>query len=128
MHLLGNLIWLVFGGLFAALGYFAAGIALAVTIVGIPFALQSFKLGVAMLWPFGKQVAPNEHAGGALTTIFNVIWLLLFGWELALNHLFWGIVLGITIVGIPFAQQHFKLILLSLWPFGHEFRDAARKK
>ena len=124
MRLIGNVLWFLFGGFLAFLGYVVAGLLLAVTIVGIPFALQSFKLGVAMLWPFGRQVVPNEHAGGVLTILFNIVWLLLFGWELALNHLAWGVLLAITIIGIPFAMQHFKLILLALWPFGHDFEPA----
>ena len=118
MSLLGNIIWLVFGGFFMALGYIFAGLGLCLTIVGIPFGLLSMKLGLASLAPFGKEVHTARSSTGTLGVIFNVIWLVLFGWELALGHLFWALVLAITIVGLPFAKQHLKLVPLALFPFG----------
>ncbi len=118
MSLIGNIVWFVFGGFIAALGYFAAGIFLCITIVGIPFGLQSFKIGVSVLAPFGKEVVEGDQANSPLRIIFNILWILLFGWELALNHLLFALLLGITIIGIPFALQHLKLIPLSLVPFG----------
>ncbi len=118
MNLLGNLIWLIFGGLFAALGYAIGGLILCFTIVGIPFGLQCFKLAVMVLFPFGKKVVTKDSASGCFSIIANIIWLLCGGLLTAVNHLFWGIVLALTIVGIPFARQHFKLIELSMMPFG----------
>ena len=118
MSTLGNVVWLVFGGLIAALGYIIGGLLLCITVVGIPFGLQSMKIGVATLTPFGKEVVEVKQANSTLRILFNLLWLVLFGWEIALAHLLSALVLTITIVGIPFAKQHFKLIPLSLFPFG----------
>ncbi len=118
MNLLGNLIWLIFGGLFTSLGYLIGGVILCITIVGIPFGLQCFKLATMVLFPFGKKVVTKDSASGCFSIIANIIWLLCGGLFTAVNHLFWGIVLALTIVGIPFARQHFKLIELSMMPFG----------
>ncbi len=120
MSLLGNIVWLIFGGFFAGLGYIIGGALLCVTIVGIPFGLQTIRLGVATMAPFGKEPRPSERAGGILSLVMDAIWLLLFGWEIALAHLTGGIILGITVVGIPFALQHFKLIPVALFPFNYE--------
>lgn len=122
MSLLGNIIWLIFGGLIAGLGYIVGGIGLCLTVIGIPFGLQSIKLGIAVFAPFGKEVVELDHANTPLRIIFNVIWLVFFGWEIALAHLLGAGLLVITIIGIPFALQHIKLIPLSLFPFGREFR------
>ena len=118
MSTLGNVVWLVFGGLIAALGYIIGGLLLCITIVGIPFGMQSMKIGVATLTPFGKEVVEVKQANSALRILFNLLWLLLFGWEIALAHLLSALILTVTIVGIPFAKQHVKLIPLSLFPFG----------
>lgn len=118
LNLLGNILWLIFGGFIAGVAYILAGLATCLTIVGIPFGIQAMKLGVAMFWPFGKEVRTLPDADSPLRIVLNVIWLILFGWEIALNHLFWAIVLGITVIGIPFAMQHVKMIPLSLLPFG----------
>jgi len=118
MSLLGNIIWLIFGGLIAGLGYIVGGLLLCLTIIGIPFGLQSIKLGVATFTPFGKEVVETENANSALRVIFNVLWLLLFGWGIALAHLTSAVTLAITIIGIPFAKQHIKLIPVALFPFG----------
>jgi uncharacterized membrane protein YccF (DUF307 family) len=118
MNLLGNLIWLIFGGLFAALGYAIGGLILCFTIIGIPFGLQCFKLAAMVMFPFGKKVVTRDSASGCFSLFANIIWLLCGGIWTAVNHLFWGIVLALTIVGIPFARQHFKLIELSMMPFG----------
>lgn len=118
MTCLGNIIWLIFGGFLASLGYILGGLALMLTIIGIPFGIQSIKIGVANLAPFGKEVVEMENAGSPLTVLFNIIWILIFGWGIALIHLISGIILAITIIGIPFAKQHFKLIPLALLPFG----------
>ncbi len=122
MSILGNLIWLIFGGLLAGLGYIIGGLLLCLTIVGIPFGLQSIKLGIATFAPFGKEVVEGEHANSTLRVLFNLIWLLLFGWEIAVAHLISALVLAITIIGIPFARQHIKLIPLALFPFGRDLR------
>ncbi len=122
MSLLGNIIWLIFGGFFAAVGYILGGLALCLTIIGIPFGVQSIKVGVASLAPFGKELVADPDSGDLLHIIFNILWLLLFGWEIALIHLTSALVLAITIIGIPFALQHLKLIPLSLFPFGQHLR------
>jgi uncharacterized membrane protein YccF (DUF307 family) len=122
MTLLGNIVWFIFGGIWSAIGYFIGGFLLCLTIVGIPFGVQSFKLGVAVLAPFGKEVVELPDANSPLRVLFNIVWILLFGWELALNHLFWALLFAITIVGIPFAVQHIKLIPLCLLPFGRDLR------
>ena len=122
MSLLGNIVWLIFGGFFAGLGYILGGLGLCLTIIGIPFGIQSIKLGIATMAPFGKNVTTDVEAGGCLYVLFNVIWLVLFGWEIALVHLTSAAILAITIVGIPFALQHIKLIPLSLFPFGMQLR------
>lgn len=118
MNLLGNLIWLIFGGFAAALGYLFGGIALCVTIVGIPWGLQCFKLAALVLWPFGKEVVSSSNNTGCLSVICNIIWLICGGLYTALMHVIFGLLLAITIVGIPWAKQHFKLVEISLMPFG----------
>lgn len=122
MSLLGNLIWLICGGLFAAIGYIVSGLGLCLTIVGIPFGIQTMKIGVATLAPFGKQVVELPHANSSLRIVFNVIWIVLFGWEMVVGHLVLALILGLTIVGIPFAKQHIKLIPIALLPFGRDLR------
>ena len=122
MSLLGNLVWIVFGGFISFLGYLAGGLVMCLTIVGIPFGLQSFKLGFATLTPFGREIVEAPGANSPLRILFNVLWIVLFGWEIAVNHLFWALVFALTIVGIPFALQHLKLVPLALLPFGREFR------
>ena len=119
MSVLGNLVWLIFGGFLAGLGYILGGLVLCLTIVGIPFGMQAIQLGVASLTPFGKEAKPNERAGGLLSLVFDVIWLVVAGWEIALAHLVGGLILAITIVGLPFAKQHFKLIPVALFPFNY---------
>ncbi len=120
MSCLGNIIWLIFGGLIASLGYIFGGLSMILTIIGIPFGIQSIKLGVANLAPFGKRVEKSPQADSLLALIFDVIWLLLFGWGIALVHLISGVLLAITIIGIPFAKQHFKLLPLALFPFRYQ--------
>lgn len=122
MSLLGNLIWLIFGGLVNGVGYILGGLVLCLTIVGIPFGLQAIKLGFATMTPFGREVVELKEADSPLRLIFNIIWIFLFGWEIALSHLVHGLILAITIIGLPFAKQHFKLLIMALLPFGREFR------
>ena len=123
MRLIGNIIWFFFGGIFIFLEYIFAGFALCLTIVGIPFGFQCFKLAFAHLAPFGKEVVPLADAGGALNVIFNVIWVIFAGIWIALTHLLWGLILCISIVGIPFGLQHFKLLPLCFAPFGNDLRS-----
>ena len=118
MSTFGNVIWLIFGGLIAALGYIFGGLVLCLTVIGIPFGVQSMKIGVATLAPFGKEVVEMQQANSTLRILFNLLWLILFGWEIALAHLISALILAITVLGIPFAKQHVKLIPLSLFPFG----------
>jgi len=120
MSLLGNIIWLIFGGLISGLGYILGGIALCLTIIGIPFGFQSIKLGVAVLAPFGKEVVELEDANSPLRVVFNALWLVLFGWGIALTHIVSAIILATSIIGLPFAYQHLKLVPLSLLPFGRD--------
>lgn len=120
MSTLGNLIWLIFGGFFIFVEYIISGLLLCMTIIGIPFGLQAFKLGFMALWPFDKTIGYKPYAPGCLSTIMNILWWLVGGIWIALTHLIFGILLGITIIGIPWAKQHFKLMSLALTPFGRE--------
>ncbi|HXB33983.1 MAG TPA: YccF domain-containing protein, partial [Puia sp.] len=113
-------IWLIFGGFFAALGYIFGGFVLCLTIVGIPFGLQCFKLAGLVLWPFGKRVVSTSNGMGCIYLFCNIIWLLCGGLYTALVHLVFAFLLSITIIGIPFARQHLKLVELSLMPFGRQ--------
>ena len=119
MKILGNIIWLVFGGLCMAIEYFVAGLVLMITIIGIPFGWQVMKLGILAIYPFGSSVVPKKSSGGCLNTIFNIIWIFTGGIIIALSHLLWGLLFFITIIGIPFARQHFKMAGLALTPFGY---------
>ena len=121
MSILGNIIWIIFGGLISFLLYVFSGFLLCLTIIGIPFGIQSFKLGVATLAPFGREQRELPNANSPLRLIFNVFWLFVFGLVIALNHLFWAAILAITIIGLPFAYQHLKLAIFALVPFGREY-------
>jgi uncharacterized membrane protein YccF (DUF307 family) len=118
MGCLGNILWIIFGGLFIALEYFVAGIAMCITIIGIPFGVQLFKLGVMALLPFGSAAVEPSSGTGCLYSLFNIVWLITGGLCIALTHLIFGILLCITVIGIPFGMQHFKLMSFALWPFG----------
>ena len=120
MNFLGNLVWLIMGGLITALMYWLSGLVMCITIIGIPFGVQLFKIGTMVLWPFGHDLVPKENAGGCLSIAFNVLWIFLGWWEIALTHLTFGLILCCTIVGIPWGVQHFKLATGSLLPFGKE--------
>lgn len=120
MKTLGNIIWVIFGGLEIAIEYLLAGIAMMVTIIGIPFGLQSFKLGMLALWPFGSEVRNKDSQVGCLNLFLNILWLFIGGIVIFLTHVVFGIVFYITIIGIPFGQMHFRLARLALTPFGKE--------
>ncbi len=120
MRLLGNIIWLVFGGIFIALEYLISSILLIVTIVGIPFGLQTLKMAGLALWPFGKDIVVRESGTGCLSTLMNIVWILIGGIWICLSHFVIGVFFFITIIGIPFGKQHLKLAALALTPFGRE--------
>lgn len=120
MNLIGNLIWLIFGGLAAALGYILGGFILCLTVIGIPFGMQCFKIAGLVLWPFGKQVVSTGSNMGCLSVLCNIIWIIFGGLYTAVVHLVFAFLLAITIIGIPFARQHLKLVELSLMPFGKQ--------
>jgi len=120
MKILGNLIWLLFGGLVIAIEYFVGSIILMITIIGIPFGVQTLKMAALALWPFGRDTRVQARASGCLYILMNVIWLLFGGLWIALSHAFFGALLCITIIGIPFGMQHFKLTAIALSPFGRD--------
>ena len=120
MKFLGNIIWLLFGGFITAMEYFVASLLLMVTIIGIPFGIQTMKLGILALWPFGSEIRETDAAGGCLYTAMNILWILTGGIWIALTHLLFGFLFAITIIGIPFARQHFKLAGLAITPFGKQ--------
>jgi uncharacterized membrane protein YccF (DUF307 family) len=122
MKVFGNIIWLVFGGFFTAMEYFAASIPLFLSIVGIPFGIQTIKIGILELWPFGSTVrnTSNSTGTGCLYTIMKIIWFFIGGFWIWLTHILLGILFAITIIGLPFAKQHFKMARLALSPFGKE--------
>ena len=120
MKLFGNIIWVVFGGFLMSIGYIISGIILMITIIGIPFGIQVIKLSSLALWPFERVVKHKQQTAGCLSTGMNVIWIFIGGLWLALGHVFWGILFFITIIGIPFGKQHFKLAAIALTPFGRE--------
>ena len=118
ISVLGNVIWIIFGGLFTAISWLLLGVLLCITIIGIPFGKQCFKFAGLTLAPFGREVAVNfsKHP------VMNIIWLVLFGWEMFLGYLTSAVLLCITIIGIPFGVQIFKISALALFPFGAEVR------
>lgn len=122
MNVFLNIIWMVFGGLMIAIEYVISSLLMMVTIIGIPFGLQTFKLAAVALWPFGTGIESSGWPSGCLSGIMNVIWWFVGGIPIALTHLCWALVFCITIVGIPFGLQHFKLMRLALFPFGKVIR------
>lgn len=120
MKFLGNILWLIFGGIIIALEYFIASFLLMITIVGIPFGVQTMKLGMLALWPFGRETRQSVRSSGCLYILMNILWLILGGIVISLSHLIFGLLLCITIIGIPFGMQHFKLAAIALTPFGRD--------
>jgi len=118
MKILGNLIWLIFGGLVIAIEYFIGSLILMITIIGIPFGLQTLKMGSLSIWPFGRTSRMEPQGSGCLYIFMNVLWLICGGIWIALTHAIFGLLLYITIIGIPFGNQHFKLTEVALNPFG----------
>lgn len=115
MRFLGNILWFLFRGLLGGLSWIFAGCIWCITIVGIPVGMQCFKFATLAFWPFGKDVV---YGNGVFSFLINLIWIVFFGWEMALGNLIVGLLWCITIVGIPFGRQFFKLARLSLMPFG----------
>lgn len=118
MNILMNILWIIFGGLFVCLEYVISSFLLMVTIIGIPFGIQTLKLALLALFPFGVKVQSTPSDGGCLSVFMNLLWILLGGVWIALTHLLFGALLCITVIGIPFGMQHFKLAGLALTPFG----------
>ena len=131
VSLLLNILWIVFGGFWMALAWVIAGVIMAITIIGLPWARAAFNIASYTLLPFGrKAVSRAEHLGahdigtGAFGLLGNIVWLVLAGWWLALGHLLTAILLAVTIIGIPFAWAHLKLAGIALWPIGKMIVDA----
>ncbi len=120
MKFLGNLVWLIFGGIIIAVEYFIGSLILMITIIGSPFGLQTLKMASLAIWPFGRRSMIKERASGCLYIFMNVLWLLCGGLWIAATHAFFGVLLCITIIGIPFGLQHFKLTEVALNPFGRD--------
>jgi len=121
MKFIGNFIWLIFGGLISALFWSSVGLLLCVIIIGIPFGVQCFKIAGFVLWPFGRDVTPGGF--GVMGALGNIVWILVCGIELCVFHVVFGALLCVTVIGIPFGLQHFKLAKLALIPFGAEIHN-----
>lgn len=118
MRLIGNIIWVVFGGLIIAIEYLLASIPFFISIIGIPFGIELLKIAAVALWPFGKRLQQTETGTGCLSTVMNVVWIFIGGIWISLTHLGFALLFYITIIGIPFGNQHMKLAGLALTPFG----------
>lgn len=121
LRFLGNIIWILLGGIWLSLEWFLAGLLLCITVIGIPAGKQCFKLARFSLLPFGREI---EDRGGAVSLILNIIWIVVCGWEIALTAITSGLAMLVTIVGIPFAWQSFKLARLALFPFGAQIVES----
>ena len=122
MKTIGNVIWFIFTGFASAVAWFFLGVIWCITIIGIPFGVQLFKLGGYAFWPFGRELVNGPGEPGCLSTVMNLIWILLGWWEVALIHIVCGLVFCVTIIGIPFGLKHFSLALAGIFPFGKEIR------
>ncbi len=120
MRVLLNLIWLILAGIWLAIAYVIAGALLCITIIGIPFGVQSFKLAGYALWPFGRMLIPARTRHKGISVLGNILWLILAGWWLALGHLIVGCLLCLTIIGIPLGVASFKMAGAAIVPFGKE--------
>jgi uncharacterized membrane protein YccF (DUF307 family) len=118
MNVIGNIIWLLLGGFATAIGYMTGGLVMMVTIIGIPFGIQMIKIGVLTLWPFGSTFEIRTELPGCLALLLNIFWLIVAGFWIALTHIVFGMLLFITIIGIPWGMQHFKLAAFAVAPFG----------
>ena len=122
MEILGNLIWLLFGGIVIAAIYYVEGLLMCLTIIGIPFGVQLFKLGTYSLWPFGHELVNGPGQPGCTSTLMNLIWILTGWWQVCILHVILGLLCCVTIVGIPWGLQHFKMAVGTILPFGKEIR------
>lgn len=122
LRVLLNLIWLLLAGIELAIGYAIGGLVMMLTIVGIPFGIQAFKLAGFTLWPFGRAVVPDEDSG-FFTGLGNILWLILVGWWLAAAHVVFGVLLCLTLIGIPMGIASFRMAGLALWPMGRRIVD-----
>ena len=119
MKTLGNIIWVIFGGLEWALALLFAGITLCFTVVGIPLGIQLFKMSGYIIWPFGRKLKEKKISG--FKQVLNIIWAILAGWFFALGFIITGLIFFVSIIGIPFSKIYFKLALFVLMPLGKEF-------
>lgn len=121
MRTLLNIVWVVLAGFWLWLGYALAGVVACLLIITIPWGIASFRIGRHALWPFGREVVEDPHAGSP-SLLANIVWLVLFGWWIAVEHLVTAVALAVTIIGIPFAWANIKLIPLALMPYGKRIR------
>ena len=126
MRTLGNILWLILAGFWLAIGYVIAGILNCLIIIGIPFGIQAFKLAGYALWPFGRAVVARPDRAVAVSVVGNVFWFIFGGWFLVLAHVTTGILLMITIIGIPLGIANFKMAGLALAPFGKQIVSTER--
>lgn len=122
MNSVGNIFWLLLGGIVIAIIYYIVGLLMCITLIGIPFGIQLFKLGTYSLWPFGHELLDGPNEPGCVSVFMNLIWILCGWWEIAILHVFCGLIFCITLVGIPLGMQHFKMAVASIFPFGKEIR------
>jgi uncharacterized membrane protein YccF (DUF307 family) len=127
VRLVLNLIWLIFGGLLMALGYAIVALVMFILIITIPFGIASARIALFCLWPFGRTLVRRPDAGAG-SLIGNIIWFVLAGWWLALGHLVTGLLMCLTIIGIPLGLANFKLIPVSLTPFGRDIVDVEQAR
>lgn len=125
MRTIGNILWFLLAGLWLAIGYLVAGLIACITIIGIPFGIASFRLAGFVVWPFGRTAVFRRDAG-AFSLLGNILWIIFFGWELAIAHLFAGLLLCLTVVGIPFGIACWKMVPLALLPLGREIIPISR--
>lgn len=118
LSLIGNVLWVIFGGFWTAIEWILGGLIMCLTIIGIPFGIQAFKIAGFAFWPFGREIRRGSTGIGKL--LLNIIWVLLGGWYIALGHIFAAIILTLTIIGFPFALQHLKLAGIAFAPFGSQ--------
>ena len=125
MKLILNILWLILGGIVIAAIYFIIGLLMCITVIGIPFGVQLFKLGSFALWPFGRELVNGPGEPGCLSVVMNLLWILLGWWEIAIMHFIFGLIFCITIVGIPWGVRHFRMAIASVFPFGKEIVSTA---
>lgn len=123
MKFIGNILWLILGGLLTSVLYIFAGILFCISIIGIPIGIQLIKIGRYAFWPFGREIEFPAGEPGAISIIANLLWILCGWWEIAIVHFVCGVIFCITIVGIPFGMKHFHIALHSVFPFGKSIRN-----